>query len=200
MFLSLWTGYVLFILGELDMFFFRDYFHLSELITAALAGIVGISAGAGYVLPWHAFIIGAASSFIVRVTLKTSLKAVRYDDQLNLVSLQAGAGITGTLLVGFFATKQANPDLVNEGVFYAKDGSIISYQIVAVLVAVLWSAFWSAAIFLVIKFTVGTSYPAEKVPRDPGAIDLESGTITPDFYKVLSCQKNLIKNLFTGQS
>ena len=70
-----------------------------------VAGLIGITPGAGFVPIWSALIIGAA-------TAACSLWAVRlknwlgYDDNVDAVALHGVGGMVGTLLAALFASKE----------------------------------------------------------------------------------------------
>ena len=74
------------------------------MISGAVAGLGTITPASGFVLPWHAVIIGLiAGTFCFWAC--TSLKQwLRYDDSLDVFGVHGVGGATGTLLAGVFAT------------------------------------------------------------------------------------------------
>jgi len=71
-------------------------------VSGALAGLVGVTPAAGYVVPWAAFIIGAVSGGICffAVDFRSNSKI---DESLDAISIHGVAGIWGALATGIFA-------------------------------------------------------------------------------------------------
>ncbi|HWT74672.1 MAG TPA: ammonium transporter [Mobilitalea sp.] len=79
-------------------------------ISGAIAGLVAITQGAGYVTANSAFIIGlvgGAVSFGAIVILKGK---VGYDDALDAFGCHGVAGIWGAIAIAIFATTKVNPN------------------------------------------------------------------------------------------
>jgi ammonium transporter, Amt family len=76
----------------------------SAVLVGAVAGLATITPAAGYVKPWAALMIGGigASACYFAKVLQTSLKI---DDALEVFRAHGVGGITGSLLIGIFATK-----------------------------------------------------------------------------------------------
>jgi len=76
--------------------------------SGAIAGLATITPAAGFVGPNGAIAIGLVAGFVCygAVNLKARFK---FDDSLDVVGIHGVGGITGTLLLGVFATKAANP-------------------------------------------------------------------------------------------
>jgi len=77
-----------------------------------LAGLVGITPAAGFVTPIGALLIGsiAAVCCFTAVSLRAKFK---FDDSLDTFSVHGVGGTVGAILTGVFATKAANPTLVD---------------------------------------------------------------------------------------
>lgn len=85
---------------------------LSMLLNGALAGLVGITAGADSVTPMSAAIIGAIAGVLV-VFAVLSMDRARLDDPVGAVSVHLVCGIWGTLAVGLFSPDHSlGPQLV----------------------------------------------------------------------------------------
>lgn len=74
---------------------------LSMALNGALAGLVGITAGADVVTPTEAIVIGAIAGVVV-VCSVIGLDKARLDDPVGAVSVHLVCGIWGTLAVGLF--------------------------------------------------------------------------------------------------
>ncbi len=75
----------------------------------ALAGLVGITAGAAFVEPWSAVVIGAIAAPIMMTSLIVIERVFKIDDPVGAISVHGITGLWGLLAVGIFAN-------VNNGV------------------------------------------------------------------------------------
>lgn len=86
-------------------------------ISGAIAGLVAITQGAGYVTPMSASFIGLVGgtiSFFAIVMMKSKFK---YDDALDAFGCHGVAGIWGAIATAIFATTKVNPNGAN-GLLY----------------------------------------------------------------------------------
>jgi ammonium transporter, Amt family len=145
-----------------------SYFHLTEVLSGAFAGLAAVTPGSGYVLPWHAFIIGLVAGVCGFYSVKLLRGRVQLDDVLDVASLQGTPGIVGTLLAGCFATDQSTGGV--NGAFYGRP-ILLAYQLAGVMTAIVWSAAWT---YLVIKFvdlTVGVYVSMEAIRHGQDAVE-----------------------------
>jgi ammonium transporter, Amt family len=121
--------------------------------SGAVAGLVAITPCAGWVSPvgslFIGFIAGAICAFAIGLKNKFG-----FDDSLDVVGVHFVGGWTGTLCVGFFSTKHANP-LGNDGIFYGGSGTwggwnLLWHQAVAAGVVSVYSFVGSIVIALVV--------------------------------------------------
>jgi len=75
---------------------------LSMVLNGALAGLVGVTAGADVVSPGSAVIIGGIAGILVVLSV-IGLDRLRLDDPVGAVSVHLVSGVWGTLAVGIFA-------------------------------------------------------------------------------------------------
>jgi ammonium transporter, Amt family len=121
--------------------------------TGAVAGLVGITPGAGFVTPVSALLIGAITS--TACFFAVSLKAkMQFDDSLDTFPVHGVGGTIGAILTGVFAVSKVNPifgktgDVPNPvGLLDGNGGQIVT-QIVAVLITYVMSA---VATFVIMK-------------------------------------------------
>jgi Amt family ammonium transporter len=79
--------------------------------SGAVAGLVVITPGAGFVTPTSAVIIGVLAG-VVPYFACTKLKAIfKYDDALDTFGVHGVGGTMGALVTGFFATPAVNANL-----------------------------------------------------------------------------------------
>jgi Amt family ammonium transporter len=79
---------------------------LSMALNGALAGLVGITAGADVVTPLSAVVIGGIAGALVVVSVITLDKA-KLDDPVGAISVHLVCGIWGTLAVGIFGADKS---------------------------------------------------------------------------------------------
>lgn len=85
--------------------------------TGMIAGLVGITPGAGYVPIWAAVIIGLTTSPVCYLMISFGKKKFGFDDALDAFSCHGTGGIWGGLLTGVFSSTAINADAGNGLVF-----------------------------------------------------------------------------------
>lgn len=127
------------------------YIDILFICNGALAGLVAITAPCAYVSPWAAAVIGLLSGLIMRVAVWFVEVKLKIDDPLGAVAVHAANGIWGMLAVGIFA----------DGTYGGVSGLItgsgwqLLAQAIGTVVAMAWAFAWGAAIFFILKFTIG---------------------------------------------
>ncbi|MFA9399738.1 MAG: ammonium transporter [Acidobacteriota bacterium] len=86
----------------------------------AIAGLVGITAGCGFVEYWAAPIIGLLAGILVVFGVLAIEK--KFDDPIGALSAHGLAGIWGTLAVGIFASPRLVLDGAGSGIWYSVFG------------------------------------------------------------------------------
>ena len=76
--------------------------------SGALAGLVAITPGAGFVTPISAIIMGAVAGVICYLAVLAKSK-IGYDDSLDVVGVHGVGGVWGALATGIFASSVVNP-------------------------------------------------------------------------------------------
>ena len=140
---------------------------LSLTLNGALAGLVGITAGADVMTPGTATIIGFIAGLIV-VFAVIFFDKIKIDDPVGAISVHLVCGIWGTLAVGIFST---NPDHS----FFTQLIGVVAYGVFTVIC--------SLVIFLLIKVTMGVRVSEEEEVRglDISEHGMES---YPDFQQM----------------
>ena len=124
---------------------------VSMTFNAALAGLVGITAGCDAVDPFGAAVIGLACGFVIVFAVEFFDKVVKIDDPVGAISVHGVCGATGTILTGLFATGGTTM----KGVFYGGGFTFLGVQALGVLATIAWTACVITVVFLLIKRTIG---------------------------------------------
>ncbi len=130
---------------------------VSMTFNAALAGLVGITAGCDAVNPFGAAVIGICCGLAVVVSVGFFDKVVRIDDPVGAISVHGVCGALGTVLTGFFATGGTTM----KGVFYGGGFKFLGVQLAGVGATIAWTAIVITVVFLLIKKTIGLRVDAE---------------------------------------
>jgi ammonium transporter, Amt family len=118
-----------------------------------LAGLVGITAGADVVSNFGALGVGFIAGVLVAVAV-SALDAIKVDDPVGAVSVHGVCGILGTLWVGLADT--------TDGLLYGGGLGLLGVQIIGVVAVVAWVGVATAALFLVLKATMGIRVSEEE--------------------------------------
>ena len=124
---------------------------VSMTFNAALAGLVGITAGCDAVDPFGAALIGLACGFVIVFAVEFFDKVVKIDDPVGAISVHGVCGCLGTVLTGLFATGGTTM----KGLFYGGGFRFLGIQAIGVLATIAWTAVIIAIVFLIIKKTIG---------------------------------------------
>ena len=116
----------------------------------ALAGLVGITAGAAFVEPWSAVAIGAIAAPIMMASLLLIERVLKIDDPVGAISVHGVTGLWGLLAVGIFA----NGNNGVEGLVVGEGKQIIS-QLISMGVVLAWGLVTGFALFMLLKVTMG---------------------------------------------
>jgi len=120
--------------------------------SGAVAGLVAITPGSGYVSPLSAVIIGGAAG-IICYTACLLKPRFGYDDSLDVVGVHGVGGVFGALATGLFASKAVNA-AGGDGLFFGNPGLFTS-QLIAVGSTIALAAGGTAIILLVLKAIMG---------------------------------------------
>ncbi len=141
----------------------------------ALAGLVGITAGAAFVEPWSAVVIGAVAAPVMMLSVVFVDRVLKVDDPISAVSVHGTAGLWGLLAVGIFANG-------NNGVegLVAGEGLQIVSQLISMGVVLAWALVTGFAMFLVLKATMGVRATREEELEGLDLSEHDLPAYTPD--------------------
>lgn len=130
---------------------------VSMTYNAALAGLVGITAGCDAVSPVGAAIIGIICGILIVLAVEFFDKVAKIDDPVGAVSVHCVCGAVGTILTGLFATGVTT----EAGLFYGGGLHLLGVQTLGVLSVAAYVAVVITIVFMVIKYTIGLRADAE---------------------------------------
>ncbi|HEY0724357.1 MAG TPA: ammonium transporter, partial [Pyrinomonadaceae bacterium] len=90
--------------------------------SGAVAGLVAITPGAGFVSPMSALVIGVGGGILCSIACSLKPK-LGYDDSLDVVGVHGVGGTWGALATGLFASKAVNA-AGNNGLFFGNPGQL----------------------------------------------------------------------------
>jgi Amt family ammonium transporter len=122
--------------------------------SGAVAGLVAITPCAGFVETLPAILIGFLAGMICLLAVQLKVR-FRYDDSLDVVGVHLVGGLTGSLLLGLFASTEVNPAVVNEGLFLGGGGELMLDQLIASVTVLAFSFVVTLIIGKVIDLAVG---------------------------------------------
>jgi ammonium transporter, Amt family len=128
------------------------------ILSGAIAGLGTITPASGFVLPWHALVIGGAAGLVCFWACTWLKQRLNYDDSLDVFGIHGVGGTLGTLLTGVFAVgalsaTQANPGGspgLLEGNFEQ-----LQTQAIGVVVTIVWCAVATWIVLKVVDLLVG---------------------------------------------
>jgi ammonium transporter, Amt family len=120
--------------------------------SGAVAGLVAITPGAGFVGPMSAIIIGAVGGVLCSIACSLKPK-FGYDDSLDVVGVHGVGGTWGALATGLFASKAINA-AGNDGLFFGNPGQLWT-QLISVVVTIAFAMIVTAIILSILKATMG---------------------------------------------
>ena len=130
---------------------------VSMTYNAALAGLVGITAGCDAVSPLGAAIMGIVFGIVIVLSVEFFDKVVKIDDPVGAVSVHGVCGSLGTIMVGLFATGVST----EKGVFYGGGWHLLGTQALGVVSVAVYVAVVITIVFFILKKTIGLRVDAE---------------------------------------
>jgi Amt family ammonium transporter len=126
------------------------------MISGAVAGLGTITPASGFVLPWHAVVIGLAAGCLCYWACTALKLRLGYDDSLDVFGVHGVGGAAGTLLTGVFAVAAVSASSDSTGYSGLIEGNArqLLVQLYAIGVVVVWSGAVSFLLLKVIQFLV----------------------------------------------
>jgi len=114
--------------------------------SGAVAGLVAITPGAGFVTPLSSLFIGLVGGAVCYLAISVIKAKFGYDDALDAFGCHGIGGTWGALATGIFATKTINPAGAN-GLFYG-NASLLGIQFISVAITIVFTV---VASFIILK-------------------------------------------------
>lgn len=132
--------------------------------SGAVAGLVAITPGAGFVGAMPAIVIGGAAGAVCFLALGIK-RRFRFDDSLDVVAVHLVGGLLGTLLLGFFADRSINPAAGRDGLFIGGGAGLLGDQAVAGAATLAYSFVVSYLLAKVLDATIGLRLTEDEEDR-----------------------------------
>ena len=133
---------------------------VSMTYNAALAGLVGITAGCDAVSPIGSAIMGLILGTVIVFSVEFFDKVAKIDDPVGAISVHGICGALGTILTGFFATGVST----EKGLFYGGGFHFLGVQCLGVISVAAYVAVIITIVFFIIKKTIGLrAEPADEI-------------------------------------
>ena len=130
---------------------------VSMTYNAALAGLVGVTAGRDAVSPLGAAIMGAVFGIVIVLAVEFFDKVAKIDDPVGAISVHGVCGALGTVMTGLFATGVST----EKGLFYGGGFHLLGTQLLGVLSVAAYVTVVITIVFAIIKKTIGLRVDAE---------------------------------------
>ena len=124
---------------------------ISMTYNAALAGLVGITAGCDAVSPSGSAIMGLVFGIVIVLAVEFFDKVAKIDDPVGAISVHGVCGALGTILTGLFATGVST----EKGLFYGGGAHLLMVQSLGVVSVAAYVSVVIAVVFLILKHTIG---------------------------------------------
>lgn len=128
---------------------------LLGMISGAIAGLVGITPGSGFVEPLPALLIGLIAGLVCFWSVTILKRKLGYDDALDGWGVHGVGGIVGALLTGVFATARVTgtdlPPVLTQ----------VSIQALSVIATLVYGGIMSAGILYLIDKVMGLRVSAD---------------------------------------
>ena len=115
-------------------------------VSGAIAGLVAVTPGAGFVTPMSSLIIGLVGGALCYFAVGVLKAKLGYDDSLDAFGCHGIGGMWGALATGLFATKTINPAGAN-GLFYGNPAQL-GIQALSIVATIALAA---TATFVILK-------------------------------------------------
>lgn len=148
--------------------------------SGAVAGLVAITPGSGFVSPLSSVVIGACAGIICYTAVMMKSR-FGYDDSLDVVGVHGVGGIFGALATGIFASKAINPSGA-DGLIYG-NWSTFQNQLIAVGATVAFAAVGTAIILFGLKALMGlrVTESEERLGLDLSQHNESAYVLNPDY-------------------
>ena len=104
-----------------------DFVRIERILNGVLGGLVAVTAGCAAVEPVGALVIGACGGLVAHYSHYVLLHICKLDDPISAIPVHGFAGVTGTLLLVFFAPESALNHGKTEQFFVQLQGVFVTF-------------------------------------------------------------------------
>lgn len=151
--------------------FTRGHASLLGAASGAVAGLVAITPAAGFAGSMGAIVLGAVAGVVCLWAVVTLKPMLKYDDALDVFGVHGVGGIVGALGTAIVAAPSLGGFALGNPAAY-NIGSQFMTQLIAVAIAVAWSAVVTVVAMLVVNAMFGGARVSESAESD--GLDLSS--------------------------
>jgi Amt family ammonium transporter len=169
----------------LYIYFRFKQWHLFGALNGSLAGLVAVTAGCAYVMPWAAALIGLVAGVLVLVVADI-IEWFEIDDPVGAFAVHGSCGMMGTIAVGFFA----HPSLsINQkaGLFLGGGFDLLGVQLGGVAAISIFTVVFSFLMFGSLK-ALGMLRVNEEADRIGIDVYEHGASAWPDVYPIDNMQ------------
>ncbi len=169
------------IAAMLYIYFRFKQWHLFCGLNGSLAGLVGVTAGCAYIMPWAAALIGLVAGVLVLVVVDI-IEWFEIDDPVGAFAVHGSCGMMGTIAVGLFG----HPALTmnkKAGLFLGGGFDLLGVQLGGVAAIVMFTVIFSFVMFGALK-AVGLLRVNEEADRIGIDVYEHGASAWPDVYPI----------------
>lgn len=130
---------------------------LSLALNGSLAGLVGITASCGFVVPWAALLIGLTSGVVMVISMDVVANA-GIDDAVGAFAVHGACGALGVLSIGFFGVQELLWSNIEGGALEGASGlfmgggvQLLWYQFYGMAAVAIWTTVTAVILFGILK-------------------------------------------------
>ena len=141
------------------------------ILSGVIAGLGTITPASGFVLPWHALVIGGVAGVVCFWACTWLKQRLNYDDSLDVFGIHGVGGVLGTIATGIFAVGALSATAANPaGLSGLLEGNSaqLQIQLIGVGVTIAWCGVLTFIVLKVVDLLVGlrVSPDAERMGLD----------------------------------
>jgi Amt family ammonium transporter len=141
------------------------------MLSGVIAGLGTITPASGFVLPWHALVIGGVAGIVCFWACTWLKQRLNYDDSLDVFGIHGVGGVLGTIATGIFAVGALSATVANPaGTSGLLEGNSaqLQIQLIGVGVTIVWCGVLTFVVLKIVDLLVGlrVSPDAERMGLD----------------------------------
>ena len=134
------------------------------MLSGVIAGLGTITPASGFVLPWHALVIGGVAGIVCFWACTWLKQRLNYDDSLDVFGIHGVGGVLGTIATGIFAVGALSATVENPtGLTGLLEGNSaqLQIQLIGVGVTIAWCGVLTFVVLKIVDLLVGLRVNAD---------------------------------------